>query len=104
MKFFAGSTPLSERVSLLENGQQFKSVIKLFADNPLAKHASATVSSVTLQGANQAKVVFNVKVGGAALGPQTGPAVRQNGRWKVGYSGLCRLVALGGSLPSVCRP
>jgi hypothetical protein len=104
VKFFAGSTPLSERVSLLENGQQFKPVIKLFADNPLAKNASATVSSVTLQGANKAKVAFNVKVGGAALGTQTGTAVRQNGTWKVGDAGLCKLVALGGTTPPACKP
>ena len=104
VKFFAGSTPLAERVALLENGQQFKPVIKLFADNPLAKNASATVSSVTLQGANKAKVDFSVKVGGASLGTQTGTAVRQNGRWKVGDAGLCKLVALGGSTPSACKP
>jgi hypothetical protein len=104
VKFFAPSTPLAQRVALLQNGGQFKPVIQAFASNPLAKNASATVSSVKLQGANEAKVRFNVKLGSTSLGTQNGTAVRQNGTWKVGYAALCRLVALGGSLPSACKP
>jgi hypothetical protein len=104
VKFFAPGTSLSDRVAVLQNGPKFKSVIKSFASNPLAKNASATVSSVTLQGANKAKVVYTVKFGSTSLGKQTGTAVRQNGTWKVGYAGLCKLVALGGSTPSVCKP
>lgn len=103
-KFFAPGTSLSDRVALLQNGPQFKSVIKLFANNPLAKNASATVSSVTMQGANEAKVVYSVKLGSTSLGTQNGTAVRQNGTWKVGYASLCRLVGLGGSVPSACKP
>lgn len=103
-KFFAPKTPLSERVALLQNGSRFKPVIKGFASNPLAKNASATVSSVTLQGANKAKVVYSVRLGSTSLGKQRGTAVRQNGTWKVGYASLCRLVALGGGTPSACRP
>jgi hypothetical protein len=103
-KFFSGNTSLADRVALLENGQKLKPVIQLFATNPLAKRASATVSSVTLQGANKAKVVFTVKLASTSLGTQTGNAVRQNGAWKVGDAGLCHLVALGGSVPSACKP
>ena len=103
-KFFAPGTSLSDRVALLQNGSRFKSVVKAFASNPLAKQASATVSSVTLQGANKAKVVYSVKLGSAALGTQNGTAVRQNGTWKVGYASLCKLVSLAGSTPSACRP
>jgi hypothetical protein len=103
-KFFAPGTSLSDRVALLQNGAQFRSVVKAFAGNPLAKNASATVSSVTMQGANEAKVVFNVKLGSASLGTQNGTAVRENGTWKVGYAALCRLVGLAGSLPSACKP
>ena len=102
--FFAPGTSLSDRVALLQNGPQFKSVIKLFANNPLAKNASATVASVTMQGANEAKVVYSVKLGSTSLGTQNGTAVRQNGTWKVGYASLCRLVGLGGSVPSACKP
>jgi hypothetical protein len=102
-EFFSAQTSLSDRVGLLQNGAKFKSVVQGFASNPLAKNVSATVSSVTLQGANKAKVVYTVKLGGSALPQQTGTAVKQNGTWKVGYLGLCKLVALGGTTPAVCK-
>jgi nitrogenase subunit NifH len=104
VKFFSGKTPVSDRVALLQNGAKFKPVIEAFASNPLAKSASATVSSVTLQGQDRAQVVYTVKVGGAALPKQTGTAVRENGTWKVGDASLCKLVALQGSTPPACKP
>jgi len=103
-KFFSGRTSISDRVALLQNGSTFEGVIRGFASLPLAKNVSATVSSVTLQGANSAKVVYTVKLGNAGLPKQTGTAVRQAGRWKVGYQSLCRLVALQGVTPSACKP
>jgi hypothetical protein len=102
-KFFSGGTSISDRVALLQNGSTFEGVIRGFASLPLAKNVSATVSSVTLQGANSAKVVYTVKLGSAGLPKQTGTAVRQNGVWKVGDAGLCKLVSLQGSTPSVCK-
>ena len=104
MKFFSGKTPVSDRVALLQNGPKFKPVIEAFASNPLAKSASATVSSVTLQRQDKAKVVYTVKVAGAGLPRQTGTAVRENGTWKVGDASLCKLVALQGSTPAACKP
>ena len=89
---------------MLQNGSRFKPVIQAFASNPLAKNVNVAVSSVTLQGADKAKVVYTVKLGSAGLPKQNGTAVRQNGRWKVGYASLCRLVALQGSTPSACKP
>jgi hypothetical protein len=103
-KFFSGRTSVSDRVALLQNGSTFEGVIRGFASLPLAKNVSVTVSSVTLQGANNAKVVYTVKLGSAGLPQQTGTAVRQNGVWKVGDASLCRLVSLQGSTPSVCKP
>ena len=102
-KFFSGETSVSDRVALLQNGSTFEGVIRGFATLPLAKNVSATVSSVTLQGANNAKVVYTVKLGGAALPKLTGTAVRQNGVWKVGNSSLCKLVSMQGSTPSACK-
>jgi hypothetical protein len=102
-KFFSSKTSLSERVSLLQNGEQFKSVIQSFASNPLAQNTSATVSSVKLQGDDNATVDYVVKFGGSSLPKQTGTAVRENGKWKVGFASLCKLVALGGTTPSVCK-
>jgi hypothetical protein len=104
VKFFAPQTPLSDRVALLQNGPRFKPVIQLFASNPLAKQVSVTVSSVTLQGANNAKVVYQVKFAGTTLPKLTGTAVRQGGKWKLGDASLCKLVSLSGSTPSACKP
>ena len=103
-KFFAGESSVSERAAVLQNGSRFKPVIQAFASNPLAKNVNVAVSSVTLQGADKAKVVYTVKLGSAGLPKQTGTAVRENGTWKVGYASLCRLVALQGSTPSACKP
>ena len=103
VKFFSSKTAVSEKTKLLENGEQVKPVIRAFASNPLASNVSATVSSVTLEGQNKAKVVYVVKFGGASLPKQTGVAVRQNGTWKVGDASLCKLIALGGTTPSACK-
>lgn len=103
VKFFSSKTDVSGKVKLLEDGKQFKPVIEVFASNPLASNVSATVSSVTLQGASKAKVVYVVEFGGASLPKQTGTAVRQNGVWKVGKGSLCKLIALGGTTPSACK-
>jgi hypothetical protein len=102
--FFSPKTSLSGRVAVLQNGAKFKPVIKSFADNPLAQKVTVTVPSVTLQGANKADVVYEIKLAGSALPKQNGTAVRQNGKWKVGYASLCKLVALQGSSPPACAP
>ena len=103
VKFFSGKTPVSDRVAVLQNGSKFKGLVTSFANNPLAKNVNVTVSSVTLLGANHAKVVYTVKLGGTGLPKQAGTAVRENGAWKVGYASLCKLVALQGSTPSACK-
>ena len=79
-------------------------MIQGFASNPLAKNVSVTVSSVKLEGANKAKVVYTVKLGGGgAPEADRARAVRENGTWKVGYASLCKLVALQGTTPSACK-
>ena len=102
-KFFSGQTSVPDREAVLQDGAKFKSVIQAFASNPLAKNVSVTVASVKPQGANDAKVVYTVKLGNTKLPQQTGTAVRQNGSWKVGYLGLCKLVELSGTTPAVCK-
>jgi hypothetical protein len=101
-KFFSGKTPLAQRVALLQNGQSFRSIIVGFSANPLAKSSRATVSSVTLQGANKAKVAFVVTLSGTSLPQLTGTAVKENGQWKVGDSSLCKLIAQSGTTPKIC--
>jgi hypothetical protein len=102
-KFFSGQTSIPDRVAVLQDGPRFKALVTSFANNPLAKNVSVAVSSVTLQGQDTAKVVYTVKLGGAGLPKQTGTAVLQNGTWKVGDASLCKLVAIQGSTPSVCK-
>jgi hypothetical protein len=102
-QFFSAKTPLADRIAVLQNGPKFKQVVQGFASNPLAKNVTATVSSVTLEGPNKAKVVYKVKFAGSSLPTQKGTAVRQNGTWKVGFASLCKLIALQGSTPSACK-
>jgi hypothetical protein len=102
--FFSPSTSLADRVAVLQKGSDFKSVVQGFASNPLAKKVGVTVTSVKLEGANNAKVVYTIKLGSAGLPKQTGTAVRESGRWKVGYASLCKLVALNGGAPPACAP
>jgi hypothetical protein len=102
LKFFSAKTPVAQRVALLQNGQRFKGLVTSFAKNPLAKTVKATVISVRLQGPNRALVKYAIGVGGTALPPQNGTAVRENGTWKVGDTSLCKLVALQGPAPPAC--
>ncbi len=102
-QFFAASTPLADRVAVLQDGSRFKKVVASFASNPLAKNVHVTVSSVGVQDGGKAKVVYTVKFGNTSLGKQQGTAVLQNGTWKVGFASLCKLVALSGSTPSACK-
>jgi hypothetical protein len=101
--FFSTKTSVAAHVALLQDGARFRPVIASLIGNPLAKGLKASVSSVTLQGPNKAKVVYTLTIPGFPLGKQTGYAYKQNGKWLVGYAGLCKLVALGGSPPAACK-
>jgi len=103
--FFNGKTPVAQRVSLLQNGPSYQSIIESQAKLPVAKSATASVSSVTVESPAQAKVVYSILVGGApALQNQPGVAVYQSGTWKVGDQSFCALLTLenNGKAPSVC--
>jgi hypothetical protein len=103
--FFSGKTGAAKKISLLQNGQVFASVINAQAGSSLSSSASAVVTSVTITSATQAKVVYDVLLGGqTALSKQSGVAVYENGIWKVGDASFCGLLGLenGGKAPSVC--
>jgi hypothetical protein len=103
--FFSGKTPAAKKISLLQNGQTFASIINAQAGSSLATSAAAKVSSVTMTSSTQAKVVYDITLSGAtALSNQTGTAVYQGGTWKVGDASFCALLSLenGGKPPSVC--
>jgi hypothetical protein len=100
---------VSKRVSLLQDGQQFASVIKSQAGGGLAASATAKVTKVVVTSPTQATVTYNILVAGqTALSGKTGTAVKQDGTWKVGVSSFCGLLALenGGKtagLPAACQ-
>ena len=107
--FFSPQTPVAKRISLLQDGQQFASIIQSQASSGLASQVSAEVSKVTLVSPTQATVTYSILEGGKpVLSNQTGVAVYQDGTWKVGVASFCGLLALenGGktsSLPAACK-
>jgi hypothetical protein len=107
--FFNAKTPVAKRVSLLQDGQTFQSIIKSQAGSGLAASATAKVTKVTMVSSSQAKVTYSILIGGqSALSNQSGVAVYQGGTWKVGLASFCGLLALenGGKtsgLPAACK-
>lgn len=107
--FFSAHTPVAKRVALLQNGTQFASVIKAQENSPLTSSVTAKVSSVTVQSATMAKVIYSILLAGQpALSNQNGVAIKQGGAWKVGDASFCGLLAVQNSgntskLPAACR-
>ena len=103
--FFNPKTPVAKRVSLLQNGATFASIIRAQASSALASSATSSVSAVTVESATEAKVTYSILVGGApALKNQPGVAVEQGGVWKVGDQSFCALLILesSGKAPAAC--
>jgi hypothetical protein len=103
--FFNPKTPVARRVSLLQNGSAFASIIKAQASSSLASSATSSVSAVTVESPSQAKVTYSILVGGTpALKNQPGVSVYQDGVWKVGDQSFCALLTLenSGKAPSAC--
>jgi hypothetical protein len=107
--FFNAKTPVAQRVSLLEDGSTFSSIIKSQAGSGLAAEATAQVTKVTMITSSEAQVTFDILVSGTPeLKNQNGTAVLQDGTWKVGVASFCGLLTLenGGStssLPAACK-
>lgn len=103
--FFNPKTPVSKRVSLLQNGSTFASIIQSQASSPLASSATSSVTAVTVESPAQAKVTYSILVGGTPeLKNQPGVAVNQSGTWKVGDQSFCALLTLenNGKAPTAC--
>jgi hypothetical protein len=107
--FFNAKTPVAKRVSLLQDGTTFSSIIKSQAGSGLAAEATAQVTKVTLITTSEAQVTYDILVSGTPeLKNQNGTAVLQDGTWKVGVASFCGLLTLenGGStssLPAACK-
>ena len=103
-KFFASSTPVSEKVTLLQNGNLFSGGHQR-PDQPACERARRQghrrdgelphLGHRDLQ-PHRRRIVL--------LSGQTGTAVYENGVWKVGDASLCGLLKLvpGGSEPAAC--
>jgi hypothetical protein len=103
--FFNGQTSAAKKISLLENGQKFATVINAQAGSGLASSAGAKVTAVVVNSATKATVTYDITLGGTtALPNQTGTAIYQGGVWKVGDVSFCQLLKLenAGTSPSVC--
>jgi hypothetical protein len=103
--FFDGQTSAAKKISLLENGQKFAAVINAQAGSGLASSAGAKVTAVVVNSPTKATVSYDITLSGAtALGNQTGTAVYQDGKWKVGDVSFCQLLKLenSGTAPAVC--
>lgn len=95
MAFFSGKSTAAQKIALLQNGTQFRQIIDAQSKSPLAKSVSATVSSVKLNTKTSATVKYTIlEAGHAVLKDQTGTAVDQRGKWKVGTGSFCALLAL----------
>jgi hypothetical protein len=107
--FFNPKTPVAKRVSLLQDGQTFATVIKSQAGSGLASSASAKVTKVTVVSPSQAKVTYSILLGGQpVLSGRTGVAVKQGGTWRVGVASFCGLLTVENNgktsgLPAACR-
>jgi hypothetical protein len=107
--FFNAKTPVATRVSLLQDGPVFASIIKAQAGSGLASEATAKVTKVVVTSPTQAKVTYSILVGGQpALAGQSGVAVYEGGIWKVGVASFCGLLNLEfagntSSLPAACK-
>ncbi len=102
-KFFASSTPVSQKVTLLQNGNLFSGAIGGLMS--LVSGLGSTVTGVTLNSPTSATVNYNLTASGSSLlSGQTGTSVYENGVWKVGDASLCALLKLvpGGSEPAAC--
>lgn len=101
--FFAGTTPASRKIALLQNGSEFAQVIRAQASSSIAKSASAKVLKVTITSGSSATVRYSVYFGSQpALSNQTGTAVLDHGTWKVGTASFCALLALQGTKVPAC--
>jgi hypothetical protein len=93
--FFAGTTPAASKIALLQNGQQFASVIQAQAGSPLAKATQAKVTAVKVVSPAMADVTYSIVQGGqVALPNQQGQAVLEGGVWKVSAPSFQALLKL----------
>lgn len=99
--FFSPKTSVAQKVALLQDGPKFAAVIK--GQRALMGAVSAKVSKVVVHGTKSATVHYTIFEGGhPVLKNQTGTAVFQAKRWKVGDASFCGLLRLEGAKVKAC--
>jgi hypothetical protein len=94
---------VDKSVSLLQDGEAFRSTLQQASTESLAKSGSVTVSKVVLNSADKATVTYSILLGGSpVLANSTGFAVREDGSWKIAGTTFCALLQLQGALPAAC--
>ena len=96
---------MATRISLLQNGSAFASILRSQASSPLAASAASSVSAVKVASPAQASVTYSILLHGTpALKNEPGVAVHQDGTWKVGDQSFCALLILesSGKAPAAC--
>ncbi|WP_395293664.1 hypothetical protein ACF9IK_08670 [Kitasatospora hibisci] len=96
-KFFDPTTPIPEKASLLQNGEELLPVLQGFSQDPRVGEVKATVTDVSFNSATEATVTYELSLQGNVVEPSaTGQAVLENGTWKVSRSTLCGLLTQAG--------
>ncbi len=96
-KFFDYSTPEATRLTLLQDGTKYSSVISSLT-SLLPPGAMATVQSIKATGATAAEVTYSLKDSAGVLkSGLTGAAVEVGGKWLVSSATFCGLVTLAGA-------
>ncbi|MGV9454297.1 hypothetical protein [Streptomyces sp. NPDC003635] len=97
-KFFDPKTPLEEKQTVLENGEQMAPVLQAFSGDERGGQVGAEVTEVAFTSPTEADVTYTLTLKGAtALPDAAGTAVEQDGTWKVSAKTLCALVQLSGN-------
>lgn len=94
--FFDPTTPIAQRILLLQDGAKFKGYLEVQAQPGSAHLTTEQVTAVTLAEA-QAIVTYNILIRGvtsSALTNQSGQAIFSSGTWQVSDADFCSLLSL----------
>lgn len=101
--FFDPATPTATKLTLLQNGSKFSSVLAGEATNAQAKETAAQVTAVTVNGST-ASVTWNLLLSGfPVVKAQQGQALLSNGTWQVADASFCGLLSMQPPVPAACK-
>jgi hypothetical protein len=103
-RFVDPAVPVSQKVALIQGGAVFLPAMQAASTSQYAKTVTIKITSITVNSANRATVVFNVLLSGSpVVTNQKGYAVQEGGQWKVAGITFCGLLAAQGPLPAACK-